>query len=208
MTANRQIWLWMAALIGLLAWSGFHAYDRPTWFLEILPVMIVLPVLWLTRQRFPLTPLLYGLILAHAIVLIVGGMYTYSRVPLGFQLQEWLGLLRNPYDKIGHFFQGLVPAIAAREILIRGRHVHGDRMRNFLIVCVALAISATYELIEWLVAVVFGDGSVEFLGTQGDVWDAQSDMLFSLIGATVALMLLSRWHDRQLSRLRMDGARN
>lgn len=198
----------MAALIGLLAWSGFHAYDRPTWFLEILPVMIVLPVLWLTRQRFPLTPLLYGLILAHAIVLIVGGMYTYSRVPLGFQLQEWLGLLRNPYDKIGHFFQGLVPAIAAREILIRGRDVHGDRMRNFLIVCVALAISATYELIEWLVAVVFGDGSVEFLGTQGDVWDAQSDMLFALIGATVALMLLSRWHDRQLSRLRMDGARN
>ena len=189
------------ALIVLLAWSGVHAYDRPTWLLEVLPVMIVLPVLWLTSRRFPLTPLLYWLILAHAIVLIVGGMYTYARVPWGFQLQEWLGLTRNPYDKIGHFLQGLVPAMAAREILLRGRFVNGDRMRVFLILCIVLAISATYELIEWLVAVVFGEGSVDFLGTQGDPWDAQSDMLFALIGAVTALLTLTGLHDREISAL-------
>ena len=188
-------------LISLLAWSGLHAYDLPTWFLETLPVMLVLPILWLTCRRFPLTTMLYALIFVHAIVLIVGGMHTYARVPLGFELQEWMGLNRNPYDKIGHFFQGFVPAIAAREILIRGRFVNGNRMRIFLIVSIVLAISATYELLEWLVAEAFGDGAVDFLGTQGDVWDAQSDMLFALIGAAVALMLLSRWHDRQLSRL-------
>ena len=189
------------ALIGLIAWSGIHAYDRPTWFLEVLPVLIVLPILWLTGRRFPLTPLLYWLILAHAIVLIVGGMYTYARVPWGFQLQEWLGLMRNPYDKIGHFLQGLVPAMAAREILVRGRFVNGDRMRVFLIICIVLAISATYELIEWLVAVVFGDGSVDFLGTQGDPWDAQSDMLFALLGAIAALLAVAGLHDRQISAL-------
>lgn len=163
--------------------------------------MIVLPVLWLSSWRFPLTPLLYWLILAHAIVLIVGGMYTYARVPWGFQLQEWLGLTRNPYDKIGHFLQGLVPAMAAREILLRGRFVNGDRMRVFLILCIVLAISATYELIEWLVAVVFGVGTVDFLGTLGDPWDAQSDMLFALIGALTALLTLTGLHDREISAL-------
>ena len=208
MSATRWPCLLSMVLVSLLAWSGVYAYDRPTWFLESLPVMLVLPVLWVTRLRFPLTPLLYALILLHGIVLIVGGMYTYARVPLGFELQEWLGLARNPYDKIGHLFQGLVPAIAAREILIRGHHVQGDRMRNFLIVCVALAISAAYELIEWLVAVVFGDGAVDFLGTQGDEWDAQSDMLFALIGATAALLMLSRWHDWQLSRPPGDASRS
>ena len=189
------------ALIVLLAWSGVHAYDRPTWLLEVLPVLIVLPVLWLTSRRFPLTPLLYWLILAHAIVLIVGGMYTYARVPWGFQLQEWLGLTRNPYDKIGHSLEGLVPAMAAREILLRGRFVNGNRMRVFLILCIVMAISAMYELIEWLVAVVFGDGSVDFLGTQGDPWDAQSDILFALIGAVTALLTLTRLHDREISAL-------
>lgn len=198
----RPILAWISvALIGLLTWSGIHAYDRPTWFLEVLPVLIVLPILWLTGRRFPLTPLLYWLILAHAIVLIVGGMYTYARVPWGFQLQEWLGLTRNPYDKIGHFLQGLVPAMAAREILVRGRFVNGDRMGIFLIICIVLAISATYELIEWLVAVVFGEGSVDFLGTQGDPWDAQSDMLFALLGAIAALLALTGPHDRQISTL-------
>ena len=189
------------ALIVLLAWSGVHAYDRPTWLLEVLPVLIVLPVLWLTSRRFPLTPLLYWLILAHAIVLIVGGMYTYARVPWGFQLQEWLGLTRNPYDKIGHFLQGLLPAMAAREILSRGRFVNGNRMRVFLILCIVMAISAMYELIEWLVAVVFGEGSVDFLGTQGDPWDAQSDMLFALIGAVTALLTLTGLHDREITAL-------
>ncbi len=201
MTGNRLLPFISAALIGLLIGSGLHPYDRPTWFLETLPVMLMLPVLWLTCQHFPLTPLLYGLIFVHALVLITGGMYTYARVPLGFELQEWLGLSRNPYDKIGHFFQGFVPAIAAREILIRGRFVDGDRMRNFLTVCIVLAISATYELLEWLVAEVFGDGAADFLGTQGDVWDAQGDMLFALMGAAAALTGLTRLHDRQISRL-------
>lgn len=188
-------------LLALLAWSGCQAYDGPTWLLEVLPVLIVLPLLWLTRRRFPLTALLYGLILLHGIVLIEGGQYTYARVPLGFQLQDWLGLSRNPYDRLGHFFQGLVPAMAAREILLRGGYVNGDRMRAFLIVCIALAISAVYELIEWLLAILFGEGAVAFLGTQGDPWDAQGDMLFALIGALAALLALSRWHDRQLRTL-------
>lgn len=188
-------------LLALLAWSGCQAYDGPTWLLEVLPVLIVLPLLWLTRRRFPLTALLYGLILLHGIVLIEGGQYTYARVPLGFQLQDWLGLSRNPYDRLGHFFQGLVPAMAAREILLRGGYVNGDRMRTFLIVCIALAISAVYELIEWLLAILFGEGAVAFLGTQGDPWDAQGDMLFALIGALAALLALSRWHDRQLRTL-------
>ena len=201
MMRHRLLAFISVALIGLLAWSGVHAYDRPTWLLEVLPVLIVLPVLWLTRRRFPLTPLLYWLILAHAIVLIVGGIYTYARVPWGFQLQEWLGLTRNPYDKIGHFLQGLVPAMAAREILLRGRFVNGNRMRVFLILCIVMAISAMYELIEWLVAVVFGEGSVDFLGTQGDPWDAQSDMLFALIGAVTALLTLTGLHDREISSL-------
>ena len=198
MTRPPLLGLLSMTLIGLLMWSGLHAHDLPTWLLETLPVMLVLPVLWLTCRRFPLTVLLYSLIFLHAIVLIIGGTHTYARVPQGFALQEWLGLDRNPYDKIGHFFQGLVPAIAAREILIRGQFVNGNRMRVFLITCIVLAISATYELLEWLVAEVFGDGAVDFLGTQGDVWDAQSDMLFALIGAAVALLMLSRWHDRQI----------
>lgn len=201
MSLQSSLVLAFLSLVAVLAWSGVHAYDLPTWFLETLPVMLILPVLCLTYRDFPLTPLLYGLIFAHSIVLIIGGMYTYARVPLGFELEEWLGLSRNPYDKVGHFFQGFVPAIASREILIRGCFVNGNRMRVFLIVCIVLAISATYELFEWLVAAVFGDGSVDFLGTQGDVWDAQSDMLFALIGAAMALLVLSRWHDRQMGRL-------
>jgi putative membrane protein len=131
---------------------------------------------------------------------MLGGAYTYARVPLGFQMAEVFGLTRNPYDKIGHFFQGFVPALAAREILLRGSHVHGRRMLAFLVVCVVLAISATYEFIEWGAALALGQGADEFLGTQGDPWDTQSDMFFALIGAVSALALLSRLHDRQLQR--------
>ena len=188
-------------LLGALIWSGWHPYDRATWLLEVLPVLIVLPVLWATYKRFPLTTLLYFLIFLHALILMLGGAYTYARVPLGFELQDWLHLQRNPYDRIGHFFQGFVPAIAAREILLRGRFVNGKGMLAFLVVCVVLAISATYEFVEWGVALAAGGGAVDFLGTQGDPWDTQNDMFMALVGAVAALLLLSRLHDRQISRL-------
>ena len=187
-----------AITLGLLVLSGIAPYDRPTWFLEVAPVLIALPVLWSTHRRFPLTPLLYVLIFLHACVLILGGAYTYARVPLGFELAEILGLERNPYDRIGHFFQGLVPALVAREILIRGAYVNGRPMRAFLVVCIVLAISASYEFIEWGVALAIGKGADEFLGTQGDPWDTQSDMFMALVGATTALVALSRLHDRQI----------
>lgn len=189
-------------LIVLLALSGFNPHDRATWFLEIFPVMIALPVLWATYARFPLTTLLYVLIFVHALVLMLGGAYTYAEVPLGFQLQDFLGLSRNPYDKIGHFFQGFVPAIVAREILVRGTFVRGGKMLAFIIVCIVLAISATYELIEWWVALAIGQGADQFLGTQGDPWDTQSDMFFALMGAVTALLVLSRAHDRQMRQLK------
>jgi len=182
----------------LLAVSGLRPYDRLTWLLEVIPVLIVMPVLWLTRGRYPLTSLLYAGIFLHAVVLMVGGAYTYARVPLGFRIEEVLGLHRNPYDKIGHFFQGFVPALATREILLRRGHVTGRRMLAFLVVCVALAISAGYELVEWASALALGQGADEFLGTQGDPWDTQSDMFMALVGAVSALALLSRMHDSQI----------
>lgn len=189
-----------AIVVTALVVSGLRPYDRITWLMETLPVMIALPLLWLTRRRFPLTTLVYGAIVLHALVLILGGAYTYARVPLGFELQQWLGTARNPYDKIGHFMQGFVPALVAREILVRGAFVRGARMLAFLVLCIVLAISAVYELIEWAAAVAMGQGADEFLGTQGDEWDSQSDMLFALIGGATAL-LLSRMHDTQIRRL-------
>jgi putative membrane protein len=188
-------------VLALLCISGIYPYDRITWVMEVLPVLVVLPVLWFTQVRFPLTKLLYLLIFVHAMVLIVGGGYTYARVPLGFELQQFFDLSRNPYDKIGHFMQGFVPALAAREILIRGNYVRGNNMLAFLVVCVVLAISATYEFIEWAAALALGQGADEFLGTQGDVWDTQSDMFCALIGAAAALLLLARMHDRQIRQL-------
>ncbi|MCD0417566.1 DUF2238 domain-containing protein [Rubrivivax sp. JA1024] len=193
------------ALIALLVWSGWQPYERETWVLETLPVMVVLPLLAATHRRHPLTTLLYALVFVHCAVLMLGGAYTYARVPLGFQIQDWLQLSRNPYDKIGHFMQGLVPAVAAREILLRGGFVRGRRMLAFLVVCVVLAISASYELIEWGVALAIGQDADAFLGTQGDPWDTQSDMFMALIGATTALLSLSRLHDAQIARL--DAAR-
>jgi len=198
----------LAVLLALLALSGFRPYDRATWALEVAPIAIVLPILWTTYDRFPLTTLLYACICVHAIVLMVGGAYTYARVPLGFQIADALGLHRNPYDKIGHFFQGFVPAIAAREILIRGAYVRGRGMLAFVTACIVLAISATYELIEWAAALLLGQGADEFLGTQGDPWDTQSDMFSALIGAVTALLLLSRFHDRHIQALptRVQGS--
>jgi putative membrane protein len=206
MPTDRRPWLALAAAatILLLIVSGWRPYDRATWLMEVAPVMLVLPLLWMTWRRFPLTTLLYACIFIHALILMLGGAYTYARVPLGFQLQELFDLSRNPYDKIGHFAQGFVPALAAREILIRGSYVRGRRMLAFLVLCVVLAVSAAYELVEWAAALALGQGADEFLGTQGDPWDTQSDMFLALIGAAAAL-LLSPLHDRQIDRLRRDG---
>ena len=185
----------------ILAVSFTMTGDRMTWLLETLPVMIALPLLWATHKRYPLTSLLYGLIFLHCVVLIYGGIYTYAKTPFGFVLQDWLGTMRNPYDKIGHFVQGFVPAMIAREILLRGDHVKGPWLRSFLIICVVMFISSFYELLEWWVALLSGESAEAFLGTQGDPWDTQSDMGFALLGSICALLLLSRWHDRQLRQL-------
>ena len=197
----RLLGIGSALTLALLAVSAWQPYDRATWIMETLPVMLVLPILWGTARCFPLSNLLYTGIFLHCAVLILGGAYTYARVPLGFELQDWLGLARNPYDKIGHFFQGLVPALAAREIFIRRRVVNGKAWLAFLVVCVVMTVSAGYELIEWAAAVAMGQGADEFLGTQGDEWDAQSDMLMALIGALTALALFSKLQDRQISKL-------
>ncbi|MBX9605799.1 MAG: DUF2238 domain-containing protein [Gammaproteobacteria bacterium] len=195
----------LLALLGIvllaLAWSGLRPYDRLTWWMETLPVMIAAPLLFLTWRRFPLTGLLYVLIALHALVLILGGAYTYARVPLGFTLADWLDLARNPYDRIGHLFQGFVPALVAREVLLRGAFVRGRRMLAFLCVCIVLAISASYELIEWAAALILGQGADQFLGTQGDSWDTQWDMFCALLGAVTALAGLSGLQDRQLAAL-------
>ena len=181
--------------------SGIQPYDLGTWLMEALPVILVLPILIFTYRRFPLTPLLYFGIFMHALVLLLGAKYSYARVPLGFELAEWLSLSRNPYDKIGHFFQGLVPAIAANEILIRHQSVANKSMRIFVVICIVLAISATYELIEWAAALALGQGAVEFLGTQGDPWDTQSDMFCALLGAITAMVVFSSWHMQQINTL-------
>ena len=205
---HRSLALAAAAVVtvALLALSGVRPYDRTTWVLEVFPVVVALPLLWATYRRFPLTTLLYACIFVHALVLMLGGAYTYARVPLGFHLAELFDLGRNPYDRIGHFFQGFVPALVAREILIRGRYVDGRKMLAFIVVCIVLAISATYELVEWAAAIALGQGADEFLGTQGDQWDTQSDMFCALIGAITALALCSRVHDRQIARLQAGNA--
>jgi putative membrane protein len=163
--------------------------------------LIAAPVLLASRERLPLTTLAYVLIAIHGLILIYGGAYTYARVPLGFWLQDVLGFDRNPYDRIGHLAQGFVPAIVARELLLRVFRIEGRKILFFLVVCVALAISAFYELIEWWAALVMGADSQEFLGTQGDIWDTQWDMFLALLGAIAAQLLCGPWHDRQIARL-------
>lgn len=188
---------WAVALI----WSGWAPYDRATWLMEVAPALIALPVLWLTRRVFPLTSLALALIGFHGLVLMLGGAYTYARVPIGFEVQEWLGMARNPYDRFGHLMQGFVPAIVFREMLLRLSPLRSGWLLSALLLACGLAVSASYELIEFGAAMALGQGAEEFLGTQGDVWDTQWDMLMCLIGAGLALLLLSRWHDRQLARL-------
>lgn len=206
MSRNHLLITLVLLVFFAFALSGLDPYDRTTWLLEVAPVLIAVPVLIATYRRFPLTTLLYILISIHALVLILGGAYTYARVPLGFWLQDLFDLSRNPYDKIGHFMQGFVPALIAREILLRSRYVSHRGMVAFLSICVALSISAFYELIEWWVALALGQGADEFLGTQGDPWDTQSDMFLALIGATAALLSLSRIHDRQIKALQSNPA--
>jgi len=202
----RELAVMSAALVGLLVWSGIRPHDRLTWLMEVAPVFVALPLMWSTRRSFPLTDLLYACIFVHCCVLMLGGAYTYAHVPMGFWMQDVLGTERNPYDKIGHFMQGFVPALLAREILIRGAFVRGRRMLAFLVVCIVLAVSATYELIEWAAALALGQGADEFLGTQGDPWDTQSDMFLALLGALTALALFSRRHDREIAEIRSPGA--
>lgn len=181
--------------------SGIAPYDRTTWWLEVVPVLIAAPVLVLTARRFPLTRLTYTLLAIHALVLILGGHYTYARVPLGFWLQDLLGLARNDYDRIGHFMQGFVPAILIREILLRTSPLRPGRWLFVLVTAMCLAFSACYEFFEWWSALAGGHAADAFLGTQGDVWDTQWDMFCALLGAVSAQLLLVRIHDRSLAKL-------
>lgn len=187
------------AVLVALALSAIRPREFGTWALEAGPVVIAIPILLATWRAFPLTPLAYRLIFVHTLILLLGAHYTYAHVPLGFWLQDVFDLARNPYDRIGHLAQGFIPAIVAREILLRVTPLTPGRMLLFLVSCVALAISAFYEMIEWWTAVMFGEGAHEFLGTQGDPWDTQWDMFLALVGAVVAQLLLARVHDRQLA---------
>ncbi len=191
-------------VIAVLVWSAWTPRDRFTWFLEVVPVLVALPLLYLTRRRFPFTPLAYVLMTVHAVILMVGGHYTYAEMPLFNWLRDTFELARNHYDRVGHLAQGFVPAIIAREILLRASPLRPGGWLFFLVTCVCLAISACYELIEWWVAVASGDEAVAFLATQGDVWDTQWDMFLALIGAIASQLLLSKLHDRQLTWIRHD----
>lgn len=188
-------------LIGLIV-SGIEPYDLFTWLLEVLPVLMAIPLLLLTAKRFPLTLLVYWLIALHALILIVGGHYTYAEVPVGFWVQEWLELSRNPYDRLGHLAQGFVPAMVAREVLLRRSPLVVGKWLFFLVVCVCLAVSAFYEFIEWWVAIAEGGAADSFLGAQGDVWDTQWDMFTAFCGAIIAQLMLSNYHDKALSKLK------
>ena len=191
----------MSIYAAVLIWSGVTPKDQFTWLLEVVPALVGIVALALTYRSFQLTPLLYWLILLHCIILMVGGHYTYAEVPLFDSIKALLGSERNDYDKVGHFIQGFVPALIAREILIRKNVVNGRSWLNFLVVCFCLALSAFYELIEWWVAAATGEGAEAFLGTQGYVWDTQSDMGMALVGAIAALVILGKVHDRQLCRM-------
>lgn len=192
--------LWTVVFVAVLAWSAWQPADATIWVLEAAPALIAAAVLWVTRRRFPLTPLVYGLILAHAIILLVGAHYTYAEVPVGDWVREAFGQSRNNYDKLGHFAQGFVPALVAREVVIRLEVFRSARWRNFFIVCFCLAVAAFYELIEWWVAVLSGETAEAFLSLQGYAWDTQADMWTALVGAVAALAVLGRLHDRQLAR--------
>ena len=193
--------VWLALFFLALGWSAWRPHDYPTWWLEVLPALVVLIVLFLTRERFPLTPLAYWLILFHSVILMVGGHYTYAEVPAGDWVRDLTGGDRNNYDKLGHLAQGFVPAIVVREILVRNYVVAKRSWLAVIVVSMCLAFSAFYELVEWWVALLSAEAAESFLGTQGYVWDTQSDMFLALLGAVLALLILSRIHDRQIRKV-------
>ncbi len=190
---------WIVIFLVVLVWSGIGPKDTMTWYLEVFPAVLGAVVLWFTRERFPLTSLVYTLILIHCVILMVGGHYTYAEVPLGEWFRDVFDGTRNNYDKLGHFVQGFIPVMIARELMIRLHVFNSVRWRDFYLVCFCLAFSAFYELIEWWVALMSDEAADAFLGTQGYVWDTQSDMGWALFGAVAGLLLLSRLHDKQLS---------
>lgn len=193
--------LWLVTFFGFLLWSGIQPKDGFTWFLEVFPAMLGFVAIALSYKAFPLTPLLYVLILIHCVILMVGGHYTYAEVPLFEWLKPVFGWTRNNYDKVGHFAQGFVPVLIAREIVIRRNIIPARSWQAFFTVCFCLAVSAFYELIEWWVALASGESAEAFLGTQGYAWDTQSDMAMALLGAICGLVLLGKWQDKQIQRL-------
>ncbi len=197
---------WLVVFAAVLVWSGIAPKDLYTWLLEVSPAVIAVVILAVTRKRFPLTPLAYALILVHCVILMIGGHYTYAEVPLGEWFRDFFDPPRNNYDKLGHLAQGFVPAIVAREVVIRLQVFRSARWRDFFIICFCLAVSAFYELIEWWVALLSEQAAESFLGTQGYAWDTQSDMWLALIGAIAALALLGRVHDRQIRELESPSA--
>lgn len=198
---NFKTLIWISVFLSVLIWSAIEPADRLTWWMEVMPALLGFVILSLTRKRFPLTGLVYVLILLHCIILMVGGHYTYAEVPAGDWLRDLSGGARNNYDKLGHLAQGFVPVMIAREVMIRNRVIAVRGWLTFLLLCVVLAVSAFYELIEWWAALLSEEAADAFLGTQGYVWDTQSDMLWALCGAVLALVTLSKWHDRQISTL-------
>ena len=198
--ARFEAWCLIILVAGALLWSGVAPTDRLTWFMEVVWVIVALPLVMANWQRFPLTRLLCWLLAAHALVLIHGGAYTYAETPLGFQLRDIFGFERNPWDRVGHFMQGFVPAILARELLLRCTPLQRGGWLVYLVLAAALSFSALFELIEWWAALAFGADADAFLATQGDQWDTQWDMFLCLGGAALSLLLWSRLHDRQLGR--------
>tara|TARA_R110000737_G_scaffold107584_1_gene140235 strand:+ start:1506 stop:2117 length:612 start_codon:yes stop_codon:yes gene_type:complete len=197
---------WLLSFFSVLIWSAIEPKEQFTWFLEVLPALIGLVLMAVTFNNFPLTRVLYNFILLHCIVLMVGGHYTYAEVPLFDTIADLMGSERNNYDKVGHFFQGFVPALLAREILIRKNIVNGKAWLNVIIVSICLAFSAFYELIEWWVALASGENAEAFLGTQGYIWDTQSDMALALVGAIVSIIVLAKYHDGELAKINATGA--
>ena len=204
--STRAFWIMIAVAAAAVVVSGIGPKDRATWWMEVAPVLVAVPILWATRRRFPLSPLLYGLIAVHAVVLSVGGHWTYAEVPLGFWFRDALGLARNHYDRLGHLMQGFVPALVARELLLRTSPLRPGGWLFTLVTAVALAISAIYAFIEWGAALLLGQGADAFLGMQGDPWDTQWDMFMAFLGAMLAQALVARLQDRQVARLGAEVA--